>query len=95
MTGAVFVYLTAPYDTVHKNKDLKAVQNDTRWSYDHFDSRNFVGQTVFCPRAPIRKQMGQIEKSFSSFPQGDVLAPLPSMFYTNDQRLSENTRSFI
>ena len=70
-----------------KNNDPKAVQSDTKPSSDQFDSGIFVERIVSCPIAPIEKQMGEIEKSFSSFPQGDVLAALLSKFYTNDQRL--------
>ena len=92
LTGAVFVHLTAAYDTVNKkimiHKLFRLTQDChlTNLIAELFSRRFFV---------QIGPRKNKSKKVKNGLPKGGVLAPLLFNGYNNDQPLSKNTRSFI
>ena len=93
MIGAVFVDLTAAYDTVNKRImlqklfDLTLDQHLTSMIGELLSNRRF-----FVQMGPRRSTW---RKAKNGLPQGGVLAPLLFNVYTNDQPLQQDTKSFI
>ena len=91
--GAVFVDLTAAYDTVNKRImlqklfDLTLDQHLTSMIGELLSNRRF-----FVQMGPRRSTW---RKAKNGLPQGGVLAPLLFNVYTNDQPLQQDTKSFI
>ena len=88
ITGAVFVDLTAAYDTVNHcllQKVLKMTDNL------HFVQ--FLGEMLRNRRFFIMLNNNRLQKN--GLPQGSVLAPLLYNIYTNDQPLDPETKRFV
>lgn len=93
VTGAVFVDLSAAYDTVQHKIMLHKLYQLTR----DYDFTSFIGTLLqnrkFYVELDGKKSRWRIQKS--GLPQGSVLAPTLFNIYSNDQPQPPNTKSFI
>ena len=93
ITGAVFVDLSAAYDTVNhrlllsKVLDINGDVHLTDRIRTMLESRRFL-VVMNGKKSPWRRQR-------NGLPQGSVLAPMLFNIYTNDQPIHADTRSFI
>ena len=93
MIGAVFVDLTAAYDTVNKRMmlqkhfDVTLEQHLTSMTGEFFSNRRF-----FVEMGPRKSTWRKPQKGL---PHVCVLAPLLFNVYTNDQPIQRDTKSFI
>ena len=93
ITGAVFVDLSAAYDTVNHRLLLSKVLDITGDVHltdrirTMLESRRFL-VVMNGKKSPWRQQR-------NGLPQGSVLAPMLFNIYTNDQPIHADTRSFI
>ena len=93
LTGAVFVDLTAAYDTVNKKIMLQKLFKMTQDRHLTSLIAELMSNRRFFVQMGPRKSKWKVAKN--GLPQGGVLAPLLFNVYTNDQPLSTDTRSFI
>ena len=93
VTGAIFVDLSAAYDTINHRKLLHKFLEITKDS-----SLTKFTQTMLRNRRFFVIQNGKRSKwknQKNGLPQGSVLALLLLNIYTNDQPLPENTQRFL
>ena len=93
ITGAVFVYLTAAYDTINHRalllKLAKTIKNTTIVSV----IKSLLTNQRFFVEMNGKHSRWRIQKN--GLPQGSVLAPILFNIYTNDQSHFNNIRRFI
>ncbi|KAJ4931783.1 hypothetical protein JOQ06_011077, partial [Pogonophryne albipinna] len=93
VTGAVFVDLSAAYDTVNHRRLLSKILETTR------DTRLTVLIESMLENRHFFVELGGKKSRWrrlrNGLPQGSVLAPLLFNIYTNDQPKSVDTRRFI
>ena len=93
MTGAVFVDLTAAYDTVnHRALKLKVatmLKNSTLVKM----IGSLLSNRMFYVEIDGKRSRWRTQKN--GLPQGSVLAPLLFIIYTNDAPTFNNIRRFI
>ena len=93
ITGAVFVDLSAAYDTVNYRRLLSKVLemtgdiNLTDLVRTMLESRRFF--------VVLNGKKSRWRRQRNRLPQGSVLAPMLFNIYTNDQPIHADTRSFI
>ena len=93
LAGAVFIDLTAAYDTVNKRRMLHKLYEATLDSHLTVLIGELLSNRRFFVQMGPRKSRWCNAKN--GLPQGGVLAPLLFNIYTNDQPLQETTKSFI
>ncbi len=92
-TGAVFVDLTAAYDTVNHRalllKVVKAVKNSTAVRIIEYllNNRRFFVEMI------TKQSRWRVQRN--GLPQGSILVPLLFNIYTNDQPQFQHIRRFI
>jgi len=91
-TGAVFVDLTAAYDTVNHRLLLQKVLMMTNGLH----LTQFLGEMLSNRRffVLLNNKKGRLRLQKNGLPQGSVLAPLLYNIYTNDQPLDLQTNKF-
>ena len=93
ITGAVFVDLTAAYDTVnHRSLLLKVAQTIRNNSIVHIIESLLTNRRFFV-EMDGRQSRWRIQNN--GLPQGSVLAPTLFNIYTNDQPQYQNIRRYI
>ncbi|NEO82313.1 reverse transcriptase domain-containing protein [Moorena sp. SIO4G3] len=93
ITGAVFVDLTAAYDTVnHRALLLKVAQTVKNTSVVRIIESLLVNRRFFVEMDGKRSRW---RRQNNGLPQGSVLAPMLFNIYTNDQPQFKNIRRFI
>ena len=93
IAGAVFVHLTAAYDTVNYRLLLQKVLKVT----DDLDLEQFLGEMLRNRRFSVmlNSKRSRVRLQKNGLPQGSVLAPLLCNIYTNDQPLDSETKRFV
>ena len=92
-TGVVFVDLTAAYDTVNHRLLLNKLYKMTSDIHLTKLVQLLLGNRRFFVELNGKRSRWRIQRN--GFPQGSVLAPVLFNIYTNDQPVSQGTRSFI
>ena len=93
ITGAVFVDLTAAYDTVnHRALLLKVAQTVKNTSVVRIIESLLINRRFFVEMDGKRSRW---RRQNNGLPQGSVLAPMLFNIYTNDQPQFKNIRRFI
>ena len=93
VTGAIFVNLSAAYDTINHQKFLHKLLEITKDS-----SLTKFTQTILSNRrfyVILNGKRIKWRNQKNGLPQDSVLAPLLFNIYTNDQPLPENTQRFL
>ena len=93
ITGAVFVDLSAAYDTVNHRivtRKFFEITQDVRLTEL---IQNMLSNKRLCVDLVGKRSRWRRQKN--DLPQGSVLAPLLFNIYTNDQPVHPNTRSFL
>ena len=93
VTGAVFVDLTAAYDTVNHRKLLLKVARMIRNNKIVQIIQSLLSNRRFFVEMDGKKSRWRSQKN--GLPQGSVLAPILFNIYTNDQPEFENIRRFL
>ena len=93
ITGAVFVDLSAAYDTVNHRLLLHKVHAMTHNSHLTNMMRCLIQNRRFFVELSGKKSRWRKQKN--GLPQGSVLAPILFNIYVNDQPIHPKTRSFI
>ena len=93
MTGAVFVALSAAYDTVsHRILMTKIYQMTDDKAMTTLLGTLLKNRMFFMS---LNQEKSRWRQHRNSLPQGSVLAPLLYNIYTNDQSTDERTSRFI
>ena len=92
ITGAVFVDLTAAYDTVNH----RLLQNVLKMT-DDLHLVQFLGEMLRNRRffVMLNNKQSRVRLQKNDLSQGSVLAPLLYNIYTNDQSLDPETKHFV
>ena len=93
ITGAVFVDLSAAYDTVNHRSLLLKIARMTKSRHLVNVIASLLQNRRFYVEMDGKRSRWRIQKN--GLPQGSVLAPLLFNIYTNDQPSSTDTRRFI
>ena len=93
ITGAVFVDLSAAYDTVNHRILIHKLYNITQDSHLCRVLQNMLSNRRFYVELNNERSRWRIQKK--GLPQGSVLSPILFNIYTNDHPLHERARSFI
>ena len=93
ITGAVFVDLSAAYDTVNHRRLLSKVLEMTGDVQQTDLIRTMLENRRFFVMLNGKKNRWRRQRN--GLPQGSVLAPMLFNIYTNDQPIHPDTRSFI
>ena len=93
VTGAVFVDLSAAYDTVNHRLLLKKILELTK----DLALTDLIGALLKDRRffVVLNNKQSRWRQQRNGLPQGSVLAPLLYNIYTNDQPMDQNTERFI
>ena len=92
-TGVVLFYLTAAYDTVNHHLLLNKLYKMTSDIHLTILVQLLLGNRRFFVELNGKHSWWRIQRN--GLPQGSVLAPVLFNIYTNDQPVSQGTRSFI
>ena len=93
ITGAVFVDMSAAYDTVNHRRLLSKVLEMTGDVHLTDLIRTMLESRRF--RVVLNGKKSRWRRQRNGLPQGSVLAPMLFNIYTNDQPIHADTRSFI
>ena len=93
ITGAVFVDLSAAYDTVNHRRLLSKVLEITGDVHLTDLIRTMLESRRFF--VVLNGKKNRLRRQRNGLPQGSVLAPMLFNIYTNDQPIHADTRSFI
>ena len=91
VTGTVFVDLSADYDTISHTLLLNKINRMT--SSSHISSGTCSSNRRYFVELNGQKSRWRNQKN--GLPQGSVLSPVLFNFYTHDQPIHKDTRSFI
>lgn len=93
VTGAVFVDMSAAYDTVNHRLLLKKILELTK----DLALTDLIGALLKdrCFYVTLNNKQSHRRRQRNGLPQGSVLDPLLYNLYTNDQPMDQNTERFI
>ena len=92
-TGAVFVDLSAAYDTVNHRILIQKLNNTTQDSQLCRVSQNILSNRRFY--VELNNECSRWRKQNNGFPQGSVLSPILFNIYTNDHHIHDRMCNFI
>ena len=93
ITGAVFVDLSAAYDTENHRILIQKLYNTTHASQLCRVFHNMLSNIILY--VELNNERSRWRKLKNGLPQGSVLSPILFKIYTNDQPIHDGTRNFI